>query len=95
MKKLNIYGELQTRALGVLWLAEELGVDYCHLQKNEPDIDYVALNPAGNVPTIDDDGTIASAFDNASQLTEGPGFHRGYWQRAYGEALPTPGSLVA
>ena len=46
-------------------------------------------------PTIDDDGTIASAFDNASQLTEGPGFHRGYWQRAYGEALPTPGSLVA
>ena len=46
-------------------------------------------------PTIDDDGTIASAFDNASQLTEGPGFHRGYWQRAYGESLPTPGSLVA
>ena len=30
-----------------------------------------------------------------SQLTDGPGFHRGYWQRAYGEALPTPGSLVA
>ena len=46
-------------------------------------------------PTIDDDGTIASAFDSASQLTEGPGFHRGYWQRAYGESLPTPGSLVA
>ncbi len=46
-------------------------------------------------PTIDDDGTIASAFDNASQLTEGPGFHRGYWQRAYGESLPTPGPLVA
>ena len=43
----------------------------------------------------DDDQTIASAFDSASQLTEGPGFHRGYWQRAYGEALPTPGSLVA
>ena len=46
-------------------------------------------------PTFDDDQTIASAFDNASQLTEGPGFHRGYWQRAYGESLPTPGSLVA
>ncbi len=46
-------------------------------------------------PTIDDDTTIASAFDNTSQMTEGPGFHRGYWQRAYGEALPTPGSLVA
>ena len=44
---------------------------------------------------IDDDQTIASAFDNTSQLTDGPGFHRGYWQRAYGEALPTPGSLVA
>ena len=46
-------------------------------------------------PFAEDDQTIASAFDNASQLTEGPGFHRGYWQRAYGEALPTPGSLVA
>ena len=45
--------------------------------------------------TMDDDHTVASAFDNASQLTEGPGFHRGYWQRAYGESLPTPGSLVA
>ena len=46
-------------------------------------------------PFTDDDRTVASAFDNTSQLTEGPGFHRGYWQRAYGEALPTPGSLVA
>ena len=46
-------------------------------------------------PFTEDDRTVASAFDNASQMTEGPGFHRGYWQRAYGEALPTPGSLVA
>ena len=46
-------------------------------------------------PFTEDDRTVASAFDNTSQLTEGPGFHRGYWQRAYGEALPTPGSLVA
>jgi len=46
-------------------------------------------------PFTEDDRTVASAFDNTSQMTEGPGFHRGYWQRAYGEALPTPGSLVA
>ena len=56
-----------------------------------------AVADAATAPATigDDDHTIAPAFDTASQLTEGPGFHRGYWQRAYGESLPTPGSLVA
>ena len=55
-----------------------------------------AVADAATAPApIDDDQTIASAFDNTSQLTEGPGFHRGYWQRPTASALPTPGSLVA
>jgi len=42
--------------------------------------------------------TVTSAFDTGSHTTEGPGFHRGYWQRAYGDAgteLPPPGSVAS
>jgi len=68
------------------------------LERAPPSVSATAaVADAATAPATigDDDHTVASAFDSASQLTEGPGFHRGYWQRAYGEALPTPGSLVA
>jgi len=47
----------------VLWLAEELGLAYAHIQAggsfgglDHPD--FLAMNPHGKVPVIDDDGTI-------------------------------------
>ena len=62
---LKIYGAAHSRAFRVIWLAEESGIPYQHVpvtfgvenaQCNEPW--YVALNPNGRLPTIDDDGFI-------------------------------------
>jgi len=62
---LKIYGAPHSRAFRVIWLANEIGVPYEHVpvtfslpnaQCKEPW--YVALNPNGRVPTIDDDGFV-------------------------------------
>jgi glutathione S-transferase len=62
---LKIYGAAHSRAFRVIWLAEESGIAYQHVpvtfggdnpQCKEPW--YVALNPNGRLPTIDDDGFI-------------------------------------
>jgi glutathione S-transferase len=60
---LTIYGVARTRASRVLWLAEELGLVYRH-EKLAPAAgdarrpDFLALNPMGRVPAIDDGGLI-------------------------------------
>ncbi len=62
---LKIYGAPHSRAFRVIWLADEIGIPYEHLpvtfgvpnaQCKEPW--YLALNPNGRVPTIDDDGFV-------------------------------------
>jgi len=60
---LKIYGVARSRAFRVLWMAKELGLDYEHVkvdfasgQTREPG--FLALNPNGQVPVIDDDGFI-------------------------------------
>jgi glutathione S-transferase len=62
---LKIYGAPHSRAFRVIWLANEIGVPYEHIpvtfsvpnaQCKEPW--YIALNPNGRVPTIDDDGFV-------------------------------------
>ena len=62
---LKIYGAPHSRAFRVIWLANEIGVPYEHIpvtfsvpnaQCKEPW--YVALNPNGRVPSIDDDGFV-------------------------------------
>jgi len=62
---LKIYGAPHSRAFRVIWLANEIGIPYEHVplsfsgpnaQCKEPW--YVALNPNGRVPTIDDDGFV-------------------------------------
>jgi glutathione S-transferase len=62
---LKIYGAAHSRAFRVIWLAEESGLPYEHVpvslgvesaECKEPW--YLALNPNGRVPTIDDDGFI-------------------------------------
>jgi glutathione S-transferase len=60
---LRIYGIARTRAFRALWIAEELGLDYQHVPieigaagARQPD--YLALNPNGRLPAIDDEGFV-------------------------------------
>ena len=62
---LRIYGSVRSRAIRVLWMAGELGLAYDHKDwlPRAPETrtpEYLALNPNGRVPTIDDDGYILS-----------------------------------
>jgi glutathione S-transferase len=61
MSRLRIYGIPRTRAFRVLWMAKELGLEYEHLPieigaagARKPD--YLAINPNGRLPAIEDDG---------------------------------------
>jgi glutathione S-transferase len=62
---LTIYGAPHSRAFRVIWLANEIGIPYEHVpvtfsvpnaQCKEPW--YIALNPNGLVPSIDDNGFV-------------------------------------
>src|SRR5215472_14449936 len=58
---LTIYGSPRSRTMRVLWMAEELGLSFRHepLEWSDPRLkspEFLALNPAGAIPTIDDDG---------------------------------------
>jgi glutathione S-transferase len=62
---LRIYGAARSRGIRVLWMANELGLQFEHkdyLPRSDPTKtpEYRALNPNGRVPTIDDDGFILS-----------------------------------
>jgi glutathione S-transferase len=55
----------KTRDLRVLWAAEEMGLPYEIVGMDHPngDLDskaYRALNPFGQIPTIDDDGVVVT-----------------------------------
>ena len=61
MSRLRIYGIARTRAFRALWIAKELGLDYEHIPveiglagARQPD--YLAINPNGRLPAIDDGG---------------------------------------
>jgi glutathione S-transferase len=61
MSRLRIYGIARTRAFRVLWIAQELGLDYEHIpieigEAGARQADYLAINPNGRLPAIDDDG---------------------------------------
>lgn len=63
MARLKLYGIARTRAFRVLWMVHELGLDYEHFPietgpagARQPD--YLAVNPNGRLPAIDDDGFI-------------------------------------
>jgi glutathione S-transferase len=62
---LRIYGSARSRAIRTLWMAEELGLKNEHLDyaPRSPETRtpaFLALNPNGRVPTIDDDGFVLS-----------------------------------
>ena len=63
MSRLRIYGVARTRAFRAIWMATELGLDFEHLPieigptgARKPE--YLALNPNGRLPTIEDDGFV-------------------------------------
>lgn len=58
---LTIHGSARSRTMRVLWMAEELGLTYDHdpVAYDDPRLKspaFLALNPAGAIPTIEDDG---------------------------------------
>jgi glutathione S-transferase len=60
---LKIYGVAASRAIRPLWAAEELGIPYEHIPVHYQDVAlkapaYLALNPNGTVPAIDDGGLV-------------------------------------
>lgn len=62
---LRIYGSARSRALRTLWMAGELGLAYEHLDytPRSPETrtaEFLALNPNGALPVINDDGFVLS-----------------------------------
>ena len=56
---LKIYGVSQSRAIRVLWMVNELDIPFEHIQQNfagEKSPEFLAVNPNGRVPAMDDDG---------------------------------------
>lgn len=61
MAKLRVYGYARSRTLRTLWMLEELGLPYDHVDLSTQGggtrtPDFLAINPAGHIPAIDDDG---------------------------------------
>src|SRR3954471_13837288 len=62
---LTIYGSARSRTMRTLWAAAELGLDYDHVphEWDSPVLtrpEYLALNPAGAIPMIVDDGVVVA-----------------------------------
>ena len=62
---LIIHGSPRSRTLRVLWMAAEVGVEFEHdpVAFDDPKLkspEFLDLNPAGAIPTIEDDGVALS-----------------------------------
>jgi glutathione S-transferase len=60
---LTIYGIARSRAFRTLWMAQELGLSYRHVPVDMADggtrkPEFLAINPNGHIPAIDDDGFV-------------------------------------
>ena len=63
MAKTLIYGNPISRASRPIWMAEELGLDYEIVSdgfagRDHCDASFLAMNPNGTIPVLDDDGFI-------------------------------------
>ena len=63
MSQLRIYGIARTRAFRAIWIAKELGLPFEHVPieigaAGARTPDYLAINPNGRLPAIDDGGFI-------------------------------------
>lgn len=60
---MKLYGYAPTRALRVQWMLQELDLDYEYVEVNPTmgelrSPEFLALNPAGKLPVLDDDGFV-------------------------------------
>lgn len=79
--KLTIHGMQASRAMRVLWLAEELGLDYTHVPSVARDEAVRALNGTGKIPVLVADDLVVTdstailfwLADHAGAMTAPPG----------------------
>ncbi|MEQ8857412.1 MAG: glutathione S-transferase family protein [Pseudomonadales bacterium] len=82
---LTIYGRrTSANVMKPLWLAEELGLDYRRIDVGGPfggtgDADYLAKNPNGLIPTIDDDGFVLWESNAITRYLAGRYGRRSLW----------------
>src|SRR5580700_3602774 len=74
MSNLKIYGVPLSRAYRALWMANELGLDYENVPINFADgsaktPEYLAVNPNGRIPAIDDNGFKLWEFHGHQSLS--------------------------
>lgn len=60
---MTLYGAMMSRAHRVVWMLEELGVEYRHVETDflhggTHTREFLAINPNGRVPALDDDGLL-------------------------------------
>ena len=58
---ITLYGAMASRAHRVVWMLKELGLSFNHIDTNFQDgstrtAEFLAINPNGRVPALDDDG---------------------------------------
>jgi glutathione S-transferase len=53
---IKVYGTAKSRAARVLWVLEELGVPFEHVNAGPRSAEVLAVNPSGKVPVLEVDG---------------------------------------
>jgi glutathione S-transferase len=86
---LRIYGVARSRAFRTLWMAKELGLDYEHVKTDFATGDtrqpqFLALNPNGHIPVIDDDGFSPRSTASAGSIRAASKTRRGRGNGASG-----------
>lgn len=63
----ELHGSTRSRTFRVLWMLEELGVEYTHLNTGPRSPEIYALNPLGKVPALKDGDAVLT--DSTAILT--------------------------
>ena len=64
---LTLYGTAASRAFRVIWLLEELGLDYAHVKAGPQSPEVRAVSPLGKIPVLADEGAVIP--DSSAILT--------------------------